>query len=206
MLATTLKICLMGGSIAAVIAAPFGSRIVETMFGERFLVAGQAFSVMMWGIGPYAAAFIAISALIALAGRSRAIGVALLMVMIQGGGIAFLAGPLDLEITRAAIVAFLVASLAGMAWALHELTPVLYPGTSSSRWIWWLTPTAITLLCAAISLGGRAHPLWASLTALAVIFIGTTLFAVFPRREVAALIAKTGLWQRAITRWLGDAA
>lgn len=203
-LRTVLKLSLIAGALAAAATAVIGPSMIVMVFGDRYLEAGLALVGMMWGFGPYAAAFIAICTLNALNFRARSATAAFLMVMIQTGGMVLLAGPAGLDPVTATITGFLLASLAGMAWSLDGLALALSQASAPTGRRWWMTPAAIVLLSAAISLGGWMHPLLASLAVLAVILVGTTL--VLSRRETAALFAKAGLRQRAIARWLGGAA
>lgn len=205
-LLTALKLCLVGGALAAAATAAFGPWLVAAVFGERYLAAGEAFASMIWGLGPYSAAFIAASALNALNFNGRATAAAFLMVAIQGGGMILLAGPGGLDPMDATVAAFLLASLAGMAWSFRGLTTALRLDAGRARRGWWLAPTGLLVACAAIGLAGRLDPVWVLALGIALTLAGTAILRVFSRCELAVLLAKAGLRQGALVRWLGSGA
>lgn len=192
-LLTVLKLCVLGGTLAAAVSAAVGPWLIAAAFGAHYLPAGEAFASMMWGLGPYSAAFIAASALSALGYRARATFAAFLMVAIQGGGMVLLAELGGLGAVDAAVAAFLLAALAGMAWCFRGLTVALGLGDNPRCRGWSLAPTVLLLACAAAGLGDWLEPLWVMGAGVVLVLAGTALLGVVSRTELAMLLGKAGL-------------
>ncbi len=209
-LVTVLKACLVGGALAAAVTAALGPWIVTALFGGRYLAAGDALARLMWGVGPYAATFIAVTALNGLGVRGRAAFAAFAMVAIQGGGMVLLAGPGGMDAVDATVAAFLLAALAGMALSFAGLTAALDLGSEFGGgfggWGWWLAPTGVLLAGAGLGLGGGLGgwlaPAWVMIAGAALTLAGTVALRVFSRQEIAVVLAKTGLRSGALVRWL----
>jgi O-antigen/teichoic acid export membrane protein len=201
-LLTVLKLCLVGGALAAAVTAAVGPWVVVAAFGEDYRAAGEAFANMMWGLGPYSAAFIAASALNALNFRTRATVAAFLMVAIQAGGMALLAGPGGLDSVDATVAGFLLASLAGMAWSFRGLATALRLDAGRRRGGWWLAPTGLLLAGSALDLGGWLQPSWVFAAGVTLTLLGSAMLGVFSRPEMAVILGKAGVRRGGLVRWL----
>ena len=186
LVATAIKASLIGGGLIAIVAGVFGPWLVVTVFGARYGLAGETFTILAWTLGPYAVAVIAQQALNALGARHLAALSAALMVATF---ITVMALTMPYGDLRAAVVALIAASSTGAAFAALCLTKRI----GLARPGWWLRPAGLLAATGAVfAVGTTAAPGWAMLLLVPFLMVLVWWLRIFSREEITAILAKLG--------------
>ena len=185
-LLTALKLSLLLGTLLAAVTLVAGPAILVALFGEQYAPAGDVFVLLMWGLGPFSAAYIAIVVLNSV-GAWRSAGTAAgLMVGVMTVAMAWIGTSDGMDVLHATVTALLIASVTGMVWAFLSLSRVL----ALRNGVWWFRATCLFIACMALALSGVLSPLWASVVGVMLAVGGSLSFGVLSPAELS------GAWSR----------
>ena len=144
-----IKVVLIVGCIIAVIANAMGPWFITTLFGKKYLLAGDIFGSICWAIGPYAVVFIAAQALNAVGARGMGALTALMLVSANiGVMVIFLSleqwapGEITGGPIASAVAGLLTGSYVGAFVGLISVSSRLKLPDQS----WWIKPIVLSCL------------------------------------------------------------
>jgi len=191
---TALKMTLIIGALLGAGSILAGPRVIAALFGPEYVVAGQAFAWLIWGLGPFSAAYMAISVLNSVGARMAAITAAGVMVAGMVVAMVWIGAHDSVDALSATVVGFLVASMLGMFASFLSLRKAVALGDEA----WWLGATCLFGGCLVLGLLGIPSPLWASV-GVAVLAVGGSLaFGVLSKEELSNALSRSGLLSGAL--------
>lgn len=193
---TAVKICLILGVALASIGTAVGPELVPLMFGQPYAPAGNIFASLMWGLGPFAAAFVAVAALNGVGARKMATASATAMVICQITLMTLPRWITGIDPLMSVVGAFLAATAVGLLCAIIALNRAL----SIERRAWWLGPVGISLACAGLASSGLVPTVWVAILGCGMAAAGTVLPGAFSRGELSFAIRKSGLGRFGLVR------